>query len=369
MVVPAAHAAAPIRSVSQPDCAQHGTAPFISRMPKRLSDTQLDLFPRTQHQDTPPRLSSALRARFDRLAPIAAAIPASIRFGTSSWSFPGWEGIVYEPGCTESSLARDGLMSYVRHPLLRTVGIDRGYYAPLKPEDLQRYARQLPPGFPCCAKVPSLYTSPVRLERAREHRGSPNPHFLDASRFIAEVAVPTLEHFRDHAGPLILEFPPLPRESRISPAQFLEKLDLFLRAKPSNLPLAVELRDKSLLTVQYADLLAERRVGHVYNYWSAMPMPLEQAAVVPLDTAEFVVIRLMLRPGTRYSERKSLFAPFDRIVDPNPELRDQVLGLLRSSVALGRAAYVLVNNKAEGSAPLTIEQLASQWSTSDSERR
>ena len=76
-------------------------------------------------------------------------LPASVRFGTSSWSFPGWAGLVYRRPRTQTELARDGLREYARYPLFGTVGIDRSYYAPLTGEDLKRYAAQLPTGFPC----------------------------------------------------------------------------------------------------------------------------------------------------------------------------------------------------------------------------
>ena len=70
------------------------------------------------------------------------------------------------------------------------------------------------------------------------------------------------------------------------------------------------------------------------------------------------MIRLLLRPGTRYEERRDEFLPFDRIVDPNPEMRAQVTGLLRRGGPIGREVFVLVNNKAEGCSPLTIRALA-----------
>jgi len=126
-------------------------------MPRRRTPPeQLGLFSEEAIAAAPAeRPGAALAARFKSLSELAERIPALVRFGTSSWSFPGWGGIVFEPGQSESFLAREGLRAYVLHPLLRTVGIDRGYYSPLLPADLQRYAAQLPAGFPCCAKAPS----------------------------------------------------------------------------------------------------------------------------------------------------------------------------------------------------------------------
>ena len=87
-------------------------------------------------------------------------------------------------------------------------------------------------------------------------------------------------------------------------------------------------------------------------------MPQEQAAGIPVDNAPFAMIRLLLRPGTRYEERREEFLPFDRIVDPSPEMRDGVTRLVRAALRAGRETYVLVNNKAEGCSPLTIRALA-----------
>jgi hypothetical protein len=56
-----------------------------------------------------------------------------------------------------------------------------------------------------------------------------------------------------------------------------------------------------------------------------------------------------------------VFAPFDKLVEPDDEMRRDVLDIVRRSATLGRKTYLLVNNKAEGSAPLTIEALAERY--------
>jgi hypothetical protein len=42
-------------------------------------------------------------------------------FGTSSWHFPGWAGIVYAGRWPASNLSRHGLLALASHPLLRSV--------------------------------------------------------------------------------------------------------------------------------------------------------------------------------------------------------------------------------------------------------
>jgi uncharacterized protein YecE (DUF72 family) len=172
------------------------------------------------------------------------------------------------------------------------------------------------------------------------------------------VAEPFLSAFLHHLGPMILEFPAVPTTYRLGPEEFAQRLDLFLAAMPSEIPFAVEVRDRRLITEEYRKVLERRRAAHTYNYWTAMPMPGEQVKLISPDTAAFAVVRLMLRPGTRYADRKRDFSPFDRIVQADASMRSQVVELVRLTEALGRNIFVLVNNKAEGSAPLTIEALA-----------
>ena len=282
-----------------------------------------------------------------------------MRFGTSSWSFPDWAGLVYSRETTVAELAREGLREYARHPLLTTVGIDRSYYAPIPPEDLVRYAAQLPTDFPCCAKAPEIVTSGAMPARVKGAPKGANPDFLNPRSFVDEMVGPFGELFREHTGPFLLQFPPAPGGSRkMRPAEFAEKLDRFLAALPRDFRYAVELRDPSLLTTDYRRALAAHGAAHVYNYVTAMPMPAEQARVVPVDSAAFAMIRLLLRPGTRYGERRDEMMPFNRVSDRNDEMRNEVASLVRLAVEAGIPVSVLVNNKAEGCAPLTIRALA-----------
>ena len=81
-----------------------------------LFDTAADPEPRAAAD------SFSLDARFAPLRTTASRLSPLIRFGTSSWAFPGWHRIVYSTARSESWLSREGLREYARHPLLRTVG-------------------------------------------------------------------------------------------------------------------------------------------------------------------------------------------------------------------------------------------------------
>ncbi len=63
--------------------------------------TQLDMF------GAGPRAPVAPAEVDDDLLRLGAALPPTVRFGTSSWTFPGWAGLVYRDRASEPTL---GLM-------------------------------------------------------------------------------------------------------------------------------------------------------------------------------------------------------------------------------------------------------------------
>jgi hypothetical protein len=106
------------------------------------SHVQLDLF---QPQAAEPQ-SQTVRGTdvAPELAAVAQQLPCGLYLGTSSWTFPGWQGLVYAQTVSEGHLARHGLAAYAQHPLLRAVGLDRTYYAPLPRADFAAYAAAVP---------------------------------------------------------------------------------------------------------------------------------------------------------------------------------------------------------------------------------
>lgn len=305
--------------------------------------------------EEPDPAAAQLQRVHAEAAEIASRVPAGVHFGTSSWSFPGWKGLVYSSSRSQTELAREGLREYAQHPLLTTVGVDRSYYAPMPAEDLRAWSEQLPDGFLCCFKAPASVTA---MTLGHPSQPSPNPDFLSVERLVDDLLRPCDAVFRPHTGPIILEFPPFPRALKVNPSEFLFRLDRFLFALPKGFEYAVELRDARLLTPVYRDMLTRHRVSHTFNYWSAMPTPGEQAAVVPPEEAAFSVVRLLLPPGKWYEDQRDRFKPFSRLVEPDEAMRADVVSLAKRIVNRGRRVFVLVNNKAEGSSPLTVMELA-----------
>jgi uncharacterized protein YecE (DUF72 family) len=75
-------------------------------------------------------------------------------------------------------------------------------------------------------------------------------------------------------------------------------------------------------------------------------------------TAGFTVLRLLTPLGMAYAAAKKRAEPYTKIVEELPGMRREAVQLVRQAVGAGRRAYVLVNNRAEGNAPLTVQALA-----------
>ena len=87
------------------------------------------------------------------------------------------------------------------------------------------------------------------------------------------------------------------------------------------------------------------------------PIDVQAAAFHPGADGPLVV-RWMLGRGQEYEAAKARYAPFDRIVDPDPAARAAIVGAVGQALGARRPAYVIVNNKAEGSAPASVALLA-----------
>ena len=59
-----------------------------------------------------------------------------------------------------------------------------------------------------------------------------------------------------------------------------------------------------------------------------------------------------------YEAPKKRAEPYTKIVKELPQMRRETVHLVRQAVSEGRRAYVLVNNRCEGNAPLTVQALA-----------
>jgi len=286
---------------------------------------------------------------------LASRIPAGVRLGTSSWSFPGWAGIVYQARVREPDLAREGLAAYARHPLLRAVGIDRTFYSPLPASEFARYACAVPEGFRFLVKAAQACTFPT----VRGEGGwVANARFLEPAFARDEVVGPAVEGLGGRLGTILFQFPPLHRRPVGDPEALADRLAGFLAHLPRGPLYSVEIRNRELLTEAYAGALASVGAAHGFTVHPTMPSVAEQATVVGLARQPALIVRWMLGHGRAYEEARDLYAPFDRLAAPDPASRTSIAALAGTALRGGKEVLVVVNNKAEGSSPLSVIELA-----------
>lgn len=285
------------------------------------------------------------------LAGLAARTSDKLYLGTSSWYFPGWAGFVYDRAAPEAKVSREGLRAYAQHPLLRSVSIDRAFYQPLNVGDYARYAAQVGEDFRFTVKAYRGLTDP-------QMEGATNPLFLDADYAREAILKPFLDGCGAKAGVWVMQFSPeLPRRARFTPGDFARHLGTFLRALQSPIPVAVELRDSELLTPDYFAVLKAHNAVHCINVHPTGLSVIEQVKRIG-HRPEPLVIRWMLHAGYAYEEARGKYMPFDKLVDEDPATRAAVAKIVRRALDAGGTVYVIANNKAEGSAPLTLFKLA-----------
>ena len=59
-----------------------------------------------------------------------------------------------------------------------------------------------------------------------------------------------------------------------------------------------------------------------------------------------------------YDDAKKAYQPFNELVDPHPVTRNMLAQIIARIAEAGFTAHVTINNKAEGSAPLSVVELA-----------
>lgn len=293
---------------------------------------------------------------------LAAMLSPHIHLGTSTWSYPGWEGLVWAGRHSESTLSRTGLPAYAAHPLLRAVGIDRGFYRPLAASEFQRYAEQVPAGFRFTVKAPSLVTD--ALLRSDDGRGQqPNPLFLDAATALSDFIEPAVEGLGATVGALVFQLSPLPAPRLARMSEQFDLLHRMLLALP-RLPrgaVAVEVRDAAWLTPELTALLRDTGARYCLGLHPKLPPLQEQLPLLRALWPGPLVVRWnlnRLHGPFGYEAAEKRYGEFNQMLDPDPDTRAALARVIRGTAGAGQEVVVTISNKAEGSAPLSVRALA-----------
>lgn len=142
---------------------------------------------------------------------LAARWGPRLYLGTSSWYFPGRAGLVWDRAYAQPDLSRHGLAAYARHPLLRTVSLDRAFHQVLDAATYRRYAAQVDDSFRFIVKAPAAVSDAMLRAEGSGATVQPNPLFLDPRAALDLCAKPAIEGLGAKLGVLVFQISPLPR--------------------------------------------------------------------------------------------------------------------------------------------------------------
>ena len=308
--------------------------------------------------------------RDEALVALAKVLSPHVRLGSSSWTYPGWAGLVWDAVYPDALLSKEGLRAYGQHPLMRTVSVDRGFYRPLTQDQYARYAAQVPDDFRFVVKAPSHVTD--ALVRGEDGRGlQPNPAFLDAALATQDFVAPALAGLGPKVGALVFQLSPMPRHLLHNLPLVLQRLRALLKAQPALAPtapdgvLAVEVRDPEWLDEPFVHDLAAvlREAGATWCLClhARMPRLEKQLPLLRMLWPGPMVCRWNLNPlhgAYGYEDAQREYSPYDRIHDVDDETRKLLVRTITGIAGAGQNVFVTISNKAEGCAPLSVRALA-----------
>lgn len=323
--------------------------------------------------------AAVMPAQFsEEIQSLARALPSQLYLGTSSWTFPGWADLVWDQPYAEAKLSKEGLRAYSQHPLLRTVSLDRAFYRPMTTQQYAQLAAQVSDDFRFVVKVPSMISDALIRSTEGENAGrglQANPHFLDASLFREACLQPLLEGLGNKLGALVLQMSPLPAQmlSRSETSKLFGQLAGILSARSAmqliapDAVMAIELRNPEFIAAPMRDeliaLLKDTGATYCLGLHAKLPPIEEQLPILRKLWPGPLVCRWNLHAKHGrfgYEAAKSGYEPFDKLIDEDVSTREQLARVIAGTLRGGQKVFVTINNKAEGSAPLSVGKLAEE---------
>jgi uncharacterized protein YecE (DUF72 family) len=305
-------------------------------------------------EDRPPQ-AARLATKLAELA------HQGVYFGTSSWKYNGWLGSIYSPdrytvrgNFSKRKFEAECLAEYAR--TFPVVGGDFSFYQFPTPDYWRRLFSESPPTLSFGLKVPEDITVATWPGHARygARAGQTNLTFLDARQFAHRFAEP-LEPYRERIATMIFEFGTFPKSTFSKVSEFSTRLSSFLGGLPPGFRYAVEIRNPEYLGAEYFSTLAGHNTAHVFNSWTRMPEIGAQLQKEGAFTADFTVVRALLRRGRTYEQAVKLFEPYKTTQEPDPATREGLRQIAERARQTKQPAFLFINNRLEGNAPSTIE--------------
>ncbi len=210
------------------------------------------------------------------------------------------------------------------------VGGDFSFYQFPTREYWKKLFGESPGGLRFGLKVPEEITVATWPKHARygARAGEINDSFLAPDRFERQFAAPLLP-YGDRVATIIFEFGTFSKATFATPPAFYARLDAFLEALPPGFRYAVEIRNGEYLGSDYFSMLSRHNSAHVFNAWTRMPDLGTQSSVNGAFTADFTVVRALLRRGRTYEQAVSMFEPYESVLEPDSATRAALAEIAR----------------------------------------
>lgn len=278
-----------------------------------------------------------------------------LHFGTCSWKYESWKGIIY-PDKGKFNF----LEEYSKH--FDTVEIDQWFLSLFGDKiklpahkDVIEYAQSTPEKFRFTIKIPNSITLSHHYNRDKKAELISNKFFLSIELF--NEFLNSISELLPKVGMLMFQFEYLNKQKMKSQIDFLAHLQKFFQSIDTKIPLAIELRNPNYLNEIYFEFLNEMKIFNVFLQGYYMPPIWEIYDKYGQYIQDKVVIRLH-GPNREDIEEKS-GGNWNKIIYPKDEELRYIVEILQDLEKRKIDTYINVNNHYEGSAPLTITKIKS----------
>ncbi len=174
-----------------------------------------------------------------------------------------------------------------------------------------------------------------------------------------EEFVKTMEILGPKLGPMVFQFPFFDRWKFTKQDSFLAVLAPFLKKLPADHKFVIEIRNKTWLDANFADVLREHNVALALTDTSFMPRPWEMKEKFDLITTDFAYVRWL---GDRKGIEKQTTTWDKTVIDRSSDLKKWV-DLLREMVMNKklRKLFAFANNHYAGHGPATVKLFWDLW--------
>lgn len=278
----------------------------------------------------------------------------NLKFGTCSWKYDSWKGLIYSSNVTPSSY----LVEYSRH--FTTVEIDQWFWSLFSKKyklpaekDVLSYTNSVPENFKFTIKVPNSLTLTHHYRTNKNSSLIKNEFFLSVDLY--NQFLESIRPMIKKVGMLMFQFSYLNKQMMSGQIEFLSELKHFLNKIKKPVPIALEIRNPNYLNDVYFEFLNQENIYHVFLQGYYMPNIVSVYTKYKNYIKDKVVIRLH-GPNRDEIELES-GGKWDRIISPKDQELYEIVGILTELNHRKIETYVNVNNHYEGSAPLTIRRI------------